>query len=1019
MDYQKFSDWLPTLYEGWETESVQPKSSQFQSALDQLKGETTAVVMQLLNYALDCMEPDEVYCEVGCFQGTTLVGAMLNHEDRVAYAVDNFSEFEFGNINLERLSANLIAFQLEDRVIFCDQSFQDFFADLQTLESSEKIGVYFYNSAHDYRSQLLGLLLAKPFFSEQALIVLSDCSGDFAQQAVLDFMTVYPSLRPCLDFSAAGFPWIQWHGIQVFSWDTKDSFDRTLPEFKSTRKSAAIAGIYDLHLQEQDSNQRASETTRKSLAAGNLSLAEKQYQEILSKDRENALAWGDLAIVYYLQEQYQVAIALILKSLRLDPNNAIFHYYLGAIAEKLGDLSQAAKAYQKAISLDPNLIDAYNNLGNILHEDGKLEQAESYYRKALEVNPEHCGSYINLGNISIAQEQIDRAIEIYQTALKLAPDPADLNENLEFAKTLKANPLQAHQYFGNNAFQWENYTNAIEHYENLLGTELFDASLYINLGCCYKKLAQYDKSIAIWKAGIKQYPNIKNFYEFLIVDLHSSGQTQAAIAAATDASHCLSNDFSLKLKQHLLLPLLYEDEQEIALYRQRFSQELTTLIQQVSLDSEPEKTAAMEAIRSHVNFSLAYQDENDLALQQQYGQFVYQIMAANYPDWVQPLPMPSLATTEKIRIGYVSGCLWGHTVGKLTLGWLQHCDRNRFEIYCYQILEFQDEVTQKFRECSDYFYQIPHDLDAVCQQIRADELHVLVFLDIGMHAPMLLLAGLRLAPVQCSTWAHPVTSGLPTVDYFLSSDLMEPENAQDHYSETLVRLPNLGIAYPTPQIPAVTQSRADFADLQLKTTLRQDAVVYLCCQLLCKYLPQYDWIFTAIAKQVPQAQFVFIARPNAYIAEQFRQRLRRSFAAAGLNCDDHCIILAQQNQVAYWNLNLLSDIFLDTFSWSGGHTTLEAIACHLPAVTRPSRFMRGRHSYAILRRLDVTETIAKDENDYVAIAVRLATDRPWRDAIIQRMVQNLPAVYNDKTCVTALETFYQQVVHARLHPATE
>ena len=157
MDYQRFIDRLPALYEDWGTELLPPKSSQFQAVLDQLKGGATVAVMQLLNLALDCIDADEVYCEVGCFQGATLIGAMLNHSDCFAYAVDNFSEFEFGDLNLEQLSHNLTTFQLEERTIFCDQPFEDFFADLKTLGNSERVGVYFYNAAHDYRSQLLGL----------------------------------------------------------------------------------------------------------------------------------------------------------------------------------------------------------------------------------------------------------------------------------------------------------------------------------------------------------------------------------------------------------------------------------------------------------------------------------------------------------------------------------------------------------------------------------------------------------------------------------------------------------------------------------------------------------------------------------------------------------------------------------------------------------------------------------------------------------------------------------------------
>jgi predicted O-linked N-acetylglucosamine transferase (SPINDLY family) len=270
------------------------------------------------------------------------------------------------------------------------------------------------------------------------------------------------------------------------------------------------------------------------------------------------------------------------------------------------------------------------------------------------------------------------------------------------------------------------------------------------------------------------------------------------------------------------------------------------------------------------------------------------------------------------------------------------------------------------------------------------------------------IAGLRLAPIQCMTWGHPVTSGLPTIDYFLSSDLMEPQNAQFHYCEKLVSLPNIGICYQKPTIPEQTKSRSDL-------NLREDAVIYLCCQSLFKYLPQFDSIFAQIALRVTQAQFVFISHPVSAITAQFKARLCRGFANFKLNYEDYCVILPRLERMDYLNLNLVSNIFLDTFSWSGGNTTLEAIACGLPIVTCPGELMRSRHSYGILKMMGITETIAQDEIEYVEIAVRLGIDSNWRQEIVQKIYERHRWVYDDKTCVTALEDFYQKVVLSQLN----
>ena len=273
---------------------------------------------------------------------------------------------------------------------------------------------------------------------------------------------------------------------------------------------------------------------------------------------------------------------------------------------------------------------------------------------------------------------------------------------------------------------------------------------------------------------------------------------------------------------------------------------------------------------------------------------------------------------------------------------------------------------------------------------------------------MAMMSALRLAPVQCVAWSFPVTSGSPMVDYYLSSELMEPENGQDHYSERLVRLPGVGVCYPRPVIPRplLGKSRSAF-------NLAEGRIVFLCCQASFKYLPQHDDVFPRIAKRLPASQFVFLALNDA-IAEQLKERLQGAFRQEGLEASAFCVILQPLRLFDYWNLHLLSDVFLDSLEWSGGVTTLEAIACGLPIVTLPGEFMRGRHSYGILRQLGVTETIARDKASYVDLAVQLGSDRKWRERIVERMSAGHPRLYSDVTCVRGLERFFRSAVAERL-----
>jgi predicted O-linked N-acetylglucosamine transferase (SPINDLY family) len=935
MDYKRFVAELPSLYHHWGEASIFPKSEQFQAALNQVTGMTTANVTQLLNFAVECMEPGEVYCEVGCFQGSTLIGALLNHPDRAAYAIDNFSEFDPQGKNLEQLGRNLAAFQMEEQVFFCNQDFEAFFADLRELQSSDRIGVYLYDGAHDYRSQLMGLLLAKPFLADRAVIIVDDSNWDGVQQANWDFIAAHPQCDLLLDLPTPknGHPTF-WNGLQILSWDMQATHSYGWSSLSQKRKIGLLQAIYEIPPTQSESTTNSE--------------------------------------------------VLIAKAQQL---------------QQSGQFAEAAQIYQHVISLDPTFLDAYNNLGNLVAEHGDPHQAELIYQQAIAQDSRYLGSYLNLGNIRLVQGKVEQAIADYQTALEIEPDNADLLNNLTFAQELAQDEVKKHLFAGDSLYHRKRYQEAANHYQTVLDWQQLPAPGYLALADCYEKLKQYTAALKICQQGLDRAPAIA-LYAQSIRMLQEIGQTEAAIAQATQAAAQFPEEQLFRLQRNLLLPGLYPDQQKISLYQQRFTQGLKAIPGEIDLDTPSTRQTALAAIEQFNNFFLICQNANHRDAQQAYGQLVHQIMAANYPQWVQPLSMPPVE--GKIRIGYVSGCLWEHTVGKLMVGWFRNHDRDRFQLYSYSISDTEDTLTQEFRRYSDVFHKIPPDVATLSQQIRADRPHILVFLELGMQPLMSMLAALRLAPVQCTTWAHPITSGLPTVDYFLSSDLMEPEDAQEHYSEKLIRLPNLAISFAEPNIPQPTKSRSAFQ-------LRDDAIVYLACQTLIKYLPAQDVVFAAIAQQVPNAQFVFVARPNASVADQFQQRLKHAFAQVGLDSEAYCIMLPPLNQADYWNLNQLSDVFLDSFGWSGGHTTLEAIACNLPIVTLPGELMRGRHSYAILKMLDVTDTLAQTEAEYIRIAVQLGRDRTWRQTV-QRMMNPRSNLYDDKTCVTALEDFYRSVV---------
>ena len=131
------------------------------------------------------------------------------------------------------------------------------------------------------------------------------------------------------------------------------------------------------------------------------------------------------------------------------------------------------------------------------------------------------------------------------------------------------------------------------------------------------------------------------------------------------------------------------------------------------------------------------------------------------------------------------------------------------------VLAFFCQLSLSRSQADALLRQLAHhwqdEFDTLCHRIRNDRLHLLIFTDIGMAPETTMLAALRLAPAQCATWGHPTTSGLSTVDYFLSSEWMEPADAQQHYSERLVLFPGIGISVDKPAPPkALMPRRCEF-----------------------------------------------------------------------------------------------------------------------------------------------------------------------------------------------------------------
>ena len=489
--------------------------------------------------------------------------------------------------------------------------------------------------------------------------------------------------------------------------------------------------------------------------------------------------------------------------------------------------------------------------------------------------------------------------------------------------------------------------------------------------------------------------------------LHMAGQDDDARRVLEIRLRAAPDDIGAGLTRAMaLLKRVHADEADMAQRRAEYAAALAR-VAALAAQAAPDVLAqSAGAIGLAQPFLLSYHGENDCALQRCYGGIVDRLARAQGfpPARMPPPPGPG----EKIRVAFASAHLHMHSVSKTHGGWIAELDRSRFAVFGYQFSPWRDAVSDRLAASCDRFERGMAEVATWRARILEDAPHAIIYLDIGMEQTAVRLAALRMAPVQCTTWGHPDTSGLPTMDYYLSSQAMEPPDGDAHYTERLVRLPNLGIHYTPPVDDGRAMPRSSFG-------LRDDAVVYLCCQSLSKYLPRDDALWPRIAARVPAAQFLFLSAPGGNGDAVFRTRLHRVFATAGLNWERHCVLTSPVPHTDFPALLRAADVFLDSISWSGCNSTLEAVACNLPVVTTPTGLMRGRHSAAILTCMGLAHRVAPEVDGYMDAAVRLA-DAGERGRWIAEVRAGRPRVFGDLAPVRALEAFLAEAVRtARPH----
>jgi predicted O-linked N-acetylglucosamine transferase (SPINDLY family) len=609
------------------------------------------------------------------------------------------------------------------------------------------------------------------------------------------------------------------------------------------------------------------------------------------------------------------------------PGDARGHALLGSALLHTGRLEQARRSLDAALARDAGLLPARLDRGELALREGHADEALADFVAATTLAPTLAATWAGQGRALLALERSGEALERLRHAQRLAPDDVATLEAL--ARALVATRADLRELI------------AVR--EQLCRLEP-------------RSPAAQQRLALAWLRG-----------EFL-------AQAHAAFATAL----ALDSDYLPARWCATLVPTqpVPGGTAERDAFRARWSEGMAWF-ECEPLDTPARAPHVATALLSATNLALHYLPGGLRDEQARYGGVLARMVGA-----LAPAARPRATRHARPRIGLLSAQLRRHSVSKIALGLMDHRPTDA-EIVLLHPDDRVDATTEAWRARADRYLGGRRSLAEWFARLAEAELDALVHLDVGLDPLATALAAWRAAPRQLAYWGHPITTGLATIDAFLAPESMLVGEADAQFRERLLRLPGVGAALLSPTIDdAATAPPIDPA------TTRGAPPRLLLGQNVAKLGPEHDAVLARIAARAPQVELHLTPHPQPHVRDALLARMRPAFAAHGVDADRRVVMHPNLEETAYRRLVASCALCLDSFEWSGGISTYEALALGVPVLTLPSATLRGRQSCAFLQAVDAEALIARDTDDYVERAVTLACDPPARTTLAQRIVAN-------------------------------
>ncbi len=676
-----------------------------------------------------------------------------------------------------------------------------------------------------------------------------------------------------------------------------------------------------------------------------------------------------------------------------------------AIAVKhhlVGELDAAKGMYQKVLNIAPDHPDALHLLGVLSHQNDNNEAAVDYISRAIALCPDKAPFHCNLGVVHRALKNLDQAVASYRQALELTPDYAEAHNNLgnvledqdrleeavaSFTRALQLNPKypEALTNLANVLRAQGQHEEAIANCRRALQIQPDYPDAHNSLGTILQVQRKYSEAEASFRRALEIKPQKHQWHNNLAAALRCQGEVDAA-AASLDESLRIEPDQPLaELTKAILCPIIFESNAEIDRCHQRLLTELKRLAdRKLHLEISEIPTTGWE-----LAWSLLFHGRNTRPIKEAMANVFRGCFPEGKPRLGTGRPKVGLVVTdshERIFIRFMQGAL-------------EHFNPELFEavVVCS---EAGAKIIRERIDCpSIQIMTLPTRLDRAADVIREAQFDLLYYWEVGTDAANYFLPFFRLAPVQCTSGGVQATSGIPQMDYYLSSRDLETEESDAHYTETLIRTKTNLVSSSPPTLPESLKPREAF-------DLTADQHVYLCAQKMQKYHPDLDPLLAGILRKDPLGVVVLLGfykgRPAYKLADRLQATMpdvvNRVVVKGHLPFDDYLGIIAA------------ADVILDPMHYGGGTTSHDSFFLGKPVVTLPTSLQISRGPNRCYRKMGVMDCVASTGQEYIDIAVRLGTDAEYRAKIEERIRATSHRLFDNMEAVRELEHVFVELI---------